>query len=457
MVSNDRAHSEGAAGRMGVAGGAGEPEDDLDDGADYAAGPWWTGIGPIAPRPGQDLAPLIAWLRTGRSPERRLDFPAGSALPDGRLDLCKQAVGPAGAQRVLDALPDAADLAPPVVRHLLLGTDGLGDQGAGAVAAAAAPKGLETLYLGCNGVSAGGVCRMADNLRASPQAALGAVWLKRNPLGPAGGEAAAELLDAAPGIRTLDLVQTGLDAAAASTLTEALIAASGTGCGFERVYLGGNALGSQGAASLARLVAAGGVAELYVSAAGLGDEGAEMLAEALANAPAGRLRRLAVASNGIGPVPAVRLVAAAAGAGVRLLDLGRVRAARVLAAPENRIDQEAATAIGTALAAAPHQLTHLVLADTGMRSREALSLLRALGVAEAPSWQTEAAVPAVSAAAAAPAESAVAPIRIVLGKGVAATVKRRFAQLAVGLTHPAVAVDVAAVRSVYRTAPAPAE
>lgn len=458
MNDGGRAKPDGGA---GGAGGVGEPDDDLDDGADHAAARW-AGIGPVAPRPGEDLTPLIAWLRTGRTPERRLDFPAGSALPDGRLDLCKQAVGPAGAQRVVDALPDIGDVADkagtvgagaaaPAVRHLLLGTDGLGDPGAGAVAAAAGPKGLETLYLGCNGVSAAGVCRMADNLRASPQAALGAVWLKRNPLGPAGGEAAAELLDAATGIRTLDLVQTGLDAAAVALLTDALIAATGTGRSFERVYLGGNALGAAGASSLARLVAAGGVAELYVSAAGLGDEGAEVLAQALETAPPGRLGRLSVASNGIGPAPVGRLVAAAARAGVRVLDLGRVRAARVLAAPENRIDAEAATAIGTTLAATPHRLTHLVLTDTGMRSREALNLLRALGAAEPRPW------PGADAGAPTPVAAGAAPIRITLGKGVAATVKRQFAQLAAGVGRPVPAPDVVAVRSVYRTAPPPAD
>lgn len=426
---------------------AGEVPDDLEDGADGADGDVsrWAGIGPIAPRPGEDLLPLIAWLRTGRTAQRRLDFPAGTALPDGRLDLCKQAVGPVGVRRVVDALPHSAGAGQPAVRHLLLGTDGLGDAGAATVATAAGPKGLQTLYLGCNGVTAGGVCRMADNLRASPEAAVSAVWLKRNPLGPSGGEAAAQLLDAAEGLRTLDLVQTGLDAGAVATLTDALIAAVGTGRGFERVYLGGNALGAAGASSLARLVVAGGVAELYVSAAGLGDEGAEALAEALECAPSGRLRRLSVASNGIGPAPASRLVAAAARAGVELLDLGRVRAARVLAAPENRIDEAAAAAIGTALAAAPHRLGHLVLTDTGMRSREALSMLRALGVTDRSPW------PAPTAAD--PAEASPVPIRIVLGKGIAATVKRRFAELAAGVARPASAPDVAAVRSIYRTAP----
>jgi hypothetical protein len=48
------------------------------------------------------LEPLLTWLRTGQGAARRLDFPIGTALPDGRLDLCKSDLGPAGAKAVVD-------------------------------------------------------------------------------------------------------------------------------------------------------------------------------------------------------------------------------------------------------------------------------------------------------------------------------------------------------------------
>jgi hypothetical protein len=50
----------------------------------------------------------------------------------------------------------AGALRPGVVRHLLMGTDGLGDDGAAGVAQEAVGRGVETLYLGCNGITAGG-------------------------------------------------------------------------------------------------------------------------------------------------------------------------------------------------------------------------------------------------------------------------------------------------------------
>ncbi|MEU6770031.1 ribonuclease inhibitor [Streptomyces sp. NPDC046759] len=381
----------------------------------------FAGVPQVVPRPLADLVPLLDWLRAGRPAGQRLDFAAGTALPDGRLDLCKQAVGAQGAALIAGALAQG----PSPVRHLLLGTDALGDDGAAAVAGAGTA--VETLYLGCNGITAAGACRIADQLRASPQVVTG-VWLKRNPLGGAGGQAAAELIESARSLRTLDLVQTGLDPAGLAVLADALLAAADGGRRIERLFVGGNPLGEPGAQALAEVVAAGAVDELYVSAARLGDAGALRLAAALDRAPHGRLTRLSAAGNGIGPRAAARLVAAAATAGVTLLDLGRVRAAAVLAAEDNRLDLTATDAIGRALAGAEHRLSHLVLAHTGMRSREAHRLL-------------DHAVHAPTAT------------RYRLGTGIAASVKRRLADLSSHVPEPEVPADVMAVRSVHRTAP----
>ncbi|MFB7446102.1 leucine-rich repeat domain-containing protein [Streptomyces mirabilis] len=388
--------------------------------------PRFAGVPAVVPRPLTELAPLLDWLRDGRPAGERLDFTAGTALPDGRLDLCKQGLGARGAALVAEALSEMSGVSdrPSPVRHLLLGTDGLGDEGAVAVAARAE---VETLYLGCNGITAGGACRIADNLRASPRVVTG-VWLKRNPLGSGGGPAAAELVEAAKSLRTLDLVQTGLDATGAVVLVDALLTATENGRRIERLFVGGNPLGAAGAVPLAALIAEGAVDELYVSAAGLGDAGALRLAHALARAPHGRLTRLSVASNGIGPSAAARLVAAATAAGVTLLDLGRVRAAAVLGAADNRLDLAAATDIAHTLASAEHRLTHLVLAHTGMRSREAHRLLDT-------------------------APRAATATRFVLGQSIATSVKRRLDALSAHLPMPSVPADVAAVRSVHRTAP----
>lgn len=370
-------------------------------------------------RPLSDMAPLLRWLRTGRATDTRLDFPTGTAMPDGRLDMCKQDIGPRGAGRLAEAL------APGVVRHLLLGTDQLGDQGAESVARQAGSAEIETLYLGCNNITSTGVCRLADNLRASPQVVSG-VWLKRNPLGTGGGDAAAGLLQAARQLRTLDLVQTGLEPGGLAVVTEAVVAGAGAGRHLEQFFVSGNRLGPAGAACLATLLAAGAVRMLYASAAGLGDRGAEVISEALRTAPYGRLTRLSLASNGIGPAASARLVAAAAATGVELVDLGRANAAGVLGAPNNRIDREAAGLLADALASGPHRLTHLVLRDTGIDSSAAHAILDR-------------------------ATRAVSPTRYLFSKGVARSVRDRLDVLSRDLPKlPPPPAEVAAVHSVYR-------
>ncbi|WP_369199098.1 ribonuclease inhibitor [Streptomyces djakartensis] len=373
-----------------------------------------------------ELGPLLTWLRAGRTTEERVDFPYGTVLPDGRLDLCKSQIGPDGAALVADALRARADAdgQPGPIWHLLLGTDGLGDDGAAEVAARSAGTGVRTLYLGCNGITAAGACRIADHLRASPQAVAG-LWLKRNPLGSQAGHAGAELVAAASELRTLDLVQTGLDATGLARLTRAVL---NSGRRFERLYLGGNPLGPAGAEALGPLLEAGALDELYISAAGLGDTGAHTMAQMLRRAPRGRLRRLSLASSGLGAPAVAELVATAMATDVELLDLGRVKAAAVLGAPDNRVDTEATAAIAASLAAGPHRLRHLILSNTGMHSAQALPLL-------------------------AGAEQAVTPTRFVLGKGIATSVRRRLDALSSAIPWPVVPKAVAAVQSVHRTPP----
>src|SRR5262245_30305170 len=124
-----------------------------------------------------ELAPLLEFLARGESVSEPRPFPRGTLLPDGRLDLCKQVVGPIGTRAVAGALRGH-----PQVAHLLLGADGLGNEGAEAVAGlAAARPDLRTVYLGCNYIDARGVEKLAVSLCDHP--GLRGLWLKRNPLG----------------------------------------------------------------------------------------------------------------------------------------------------------------------------------------------------------------------------------------------------------------------------------
>ncbi len=185
-----------------------------------------------------ELSPLVDWLARGEPATETLAFPRGTVLADGRLDLCKQALGPDGAQRVLAALRGH-----PGIRSILLGTGAIGNQGAAAVAEALdGGARLDTVYLGCNRIDEAGVAVLGD---AVARRGVDALWLKRNPLGVAGARRIAALVAGGAGPRVLDLFNCELDDPGVAIVAEAL---ASPGSRVEHVYLGGNAAGAPAAA-----------------------------------------------------------------------------------------------------------------------------------------------------------------------------------------------------------------
>ncbi|WP_328960341.1 gala protein [Streptomyces virginiae] len=354
------------------------------------------------------LDPLLARLAADRPVETDETFPLGTLRTDGRVDLCKQGLGPAGAARLLPAATASAH-----ARHLLLGTNAIGDAGAGTLAEAlAAGHGLHTLYLGCNRIGPDGVGSLAGAL--GDDTTVRALWLKRNPLFADGARTLAALLRRNTALRTLDLVNTGIGADGVRLLLDALLEREQP---LERLFLGGNGLGPDAAPLLAALIREAGVRELYVPANHLGDEGVTALAAAAADSA--HPVRLGLGGNGIGAAGA-RALAASLG-GIEALDLGRTMSERSLGAPGNHPGDEGAYALAAALPGSP--LRRLELRHTGLTGRGAKSLLAAV-----------------------PADSALEYVG--LGPGLPRRVKRSFTERLrpARAAHP----DVRAIGSVYR-------
>ncbi|WP_214106444.1 gala protein [Acrocarpospora catenulata] len=313
----------------------------------------------VPPADPAGLDPLLARLADPAPVETDETFPLGALRPDGRVDLCKQGLGPAG---VLRLLPVAA--ASPHARHLLLGTNAIGNSGARALADVLTPgHRVHTLYLGCNRIDAAGAQALADRLAEDDT--VRALWLKRNPTGDAGVAALAAMLRRNTALRTLDLVNTGLTAEGLTVLVTALM---NRPYPLERLFLGGNGLSSDAAPLLAALIRDTGVRELYLPANHLGDEGAATLAAAVDPA---RPVRLGLGGNGIGPYGARALAEALDG--IDSLDLGRPPSERGLGAPANITGDAGAEALATALPGSP--LRRLELRHTGITGRGAKSLL----------------------------------------------------------------------------------
>lgn len=326
------------------------------------------------------LDPLLARLGSDRTVEDDETFPLGTLRADGRVDLCKQGLGAAGAARLMPATA-----ASPHARHVLLGTNAIGDEGALTVARALAEgHGLRTLYLGCNRIGPDGVTALADALSAD--GTVRALWLKRNPVGDDGVTALAAMLRRNTTLRTLDLVNTGATTASLRLLLDAL---TGRPHPVERLFLGGNGLTADSAELLAAFVRDAGVRELYLPANHLGDRGAAVLAAAAAGSA--HPVRLGLGGNGIGPAGA-RALADALG-GIEALDLGRPMSERSLGAPANATGDDGAHALASALPGSP--LRRLELRHTGLTGRGAKSSWRLSRTT--PRWSTSAWAPACPA------------------------------------------------------------
>lgn len=285
----------------------------------------------ITPCDTAELAPLLTHLSENQSADGARRFPRGTLLDDGRLDLCKQSLGTDNCLHVAHALQRNTH-----VRSLMLGTNAIGDAGAGAVAGLlASNERLEVLYLGCNNIGPQGADLLARALGDDER--VTGLWLKRNPLGPQGVRSMADMLRSNRHLRVLDLVNTDLRDDGVQALVDAL-------CTDNRhlgsLYLSGNGLGPAAAQHLARLLRdAPQVKALYLSVNRLGDPGAQALADALMDNHT--LQTLELASNGIGPEGAKALFAAAKRhAGLQVLHLGHAPSTKVLGAKTNCIGDE---------------------------------------------------------------------------------------------------------------------
>jgi Ran GTPase-activating protein (RanGAP) involved in mRNA processing and transport len=370
-----------------------------------------------------ELTPLLERLHSNAPVTDPLTFPRGTLLPDGRLDLCKQKIGPEGARAVAEAVRHNAH-----VSSLMLGADGIGDVGALAVAdAVQVSPALETVYLGCNHIDAAGAQALAAAVRDNPR--IKGLWLKRNPIGLDGARAVADMLRYNHTLCTLDLVTTDLGGEGVRLIAEVLAEGNAS---VERLYLGGNRIGPDEAGFLANMLRANRTLHsLYLGVNRLGDAGTGLLAEALKQNRT--LRTLSLSSNGIGPDGARALAAVLRDHPLRMLELGYEPSTQVLGAGGNCIGDAGAAALAGMLSH-NHALAWLDLLRNGITDAGFRNLVDAL--VENRTLTT-----------------------LLTGKRISHRLKRELQRLLArnreaspARVEDGVPADVAAIRSVYRTA-----
>jgi len=281
--------------------------------------------------PGETRTLVLALEENRACSGAALTFPRGTITPDGRLDCCKQSLGPEGVRRIATAMQHSTH-----IRALLLGTNGLGDDGTAAVASLTRDHpSLETLYLGCNRIQARGAAALCEAVSSNPR--LRSLWLKRNPLGDDGVAAVAGMLARSESLELLDLVNCGMS----GTGFRALLDGVAANRSLTHLYLGSNGLQPAAGAPLAASVAeTPKLRHLFLDVNQLSDSGAEALAEI-------QLTTLSVASNQIGAV-GLRAVCRRLPAS---LSLGHARSAAALGAEANAFGDGGAALLAEALPA----------------------------------------------------------------------------------------------------------
>lgn len=299
--------------------------------------------------PEEDLDGLVAGLSAGKSGS----FERGTVTADGRLDLCKQALGPIGTQRIVRALAERDD-----IHTLLLGTDGLGDAGAEAVAGLVATQDhVETVYLGCNGITADGVDTLGQSLAGHP--GLRGLWLKRNPIRTEGARVLAAHLAKGSQIEVLDLVHTGIGVDGLAAIAEGIVTG---GVPLSHLFLGGNAFTKDVVPVLIDLLKrCRSLRHVSLQSNFLGTEGVLRLA---APSVFRRLRSIGLGSNGV-TGEGIAQAAAATGKELEQFDVGRAASETALRAHPNLIDDASTRALIDSLRQRP-QLQYLSLAGCSM-------------------------------------------------------------------------------------------
>lgn len=314
---------------------------------------------PVVPCPLDELDPLLRFLDTQQRTLVPQSFPRGTVTPDGRLDLCKQVVGPAGIGPLLSSLADHTH-----IDRLLLGNNVVGRQGGERIARfiRSGHSRVRVWYIAGNELDRDGVAPICEALADADE--VQGLWLKRNPLGPEGAEPVAALLRTDPSIDTLDLVNTGLLDAGALAVIEAL----DDNHTLRHLYLGTNGLTPAVAPALARTLSEHDrLHSLYIDCNRLGDEGVAILVPALARNR--NLRRLSMASNRIGAEGAAALASALVDhPSLVYLSLGWTRATDAVREAGNRIGDRGAEALA-GLLRSNATLRSLDIAHNGISQR----------------------------------------------------------------------------------------
>ncbi|KAF7131073.1 hypothetical protein CNMCM5793_004060 [Aspergillus hiratsukae] len=303
-----------------------------------------------------------------------LEFDKGVLYEDGRMDLCKMALGPPNISTLMQSLRSNT-----FVRHFLLGNNIIGPAGAQAIAdfVQEFPDRIDTWYLAGNCIDGASFALLTDALVKSP--AVTNIWLKRNPLGPRSADSLFRLITQTPNLRTLDLDQTELsDAGVAALFTRLADYVPPTPLSMRILYLSATGISTAACEAISRYLASPHccITSLYMSSNPIGDAGAKSLATGLQQNKT--LERLSLQSVGLTDDGATALISSLQGhPALETFDISQAFSTQDLNARFNYLTAECTINALCSLATSSTPLSYLALGPQPFCTTTALPLMAA--------------------------------------------------------------------------------
>jgi len=275
------------------------------------------------------------WL----SDEKCLKFTRGAVYTDGRMDLCKQVVGPTWISGLMTSLVENTQ-----ITHFLLGNNIIGTVGANAIKKFLlnkhAPK-LETWYLAGNDINSEGIEYLVDGLENDPDCTE--LWLKRNPIKPEGMKHIRRLLEKNTNIVTLDLNNVAAFDSGCKELFEGLK----SNTTLKSLYLDANGITSKGATYIAEYfkylndTGKEGLVNLWIGMNRIYDDGLKEIMTELKNYK--YIERFCVSSDGLSEISAKEIYEACKDhPSLISLDLGMYKSTADMGELTNKMGDEGA-------------------------------------------------------------------------------------------------------------------
>ena len=289
-----------------------------------------------------------------------VEFIRGTVCADGRLDLCKQVIGPMGVSDLITSLTFDSMLETPKVKHLLLGNNICGNELGKQIAQfiASGKSALTTWYIAGNDMDVDGIRDLCKILETDQQ--VKQLWLKRNPLRAQSIPPIIDMLNKNSVLEVLDLTNTALMDEGAINLI------SNLNQSLQYLYLSSNGLTSKTCEVIASHLHKSNLKQIGLGCNRLGNEGAKFIAEALIH-PECKLLALEIASDGFSHVGTQYISKALESNNTLVsLNMGFLKSTNDLKEVPNIIGSEGGISFAKALEV-NNTLRHLDLTYTGIQ------------------------------------------------------------------------------------------